>query len=82
MDLFIISSKHFYERIPPIQVELENYGHNITLPNSYDDPFIENRLRAMGRAELLAFKQEMMRMHEPKVMSVEGVLALNFEKNG
>ena len=38
MKIFIICSKVFYDRIPPIQAELEAAGHEVTLPNSLRRP--------------------------------------------
>ena len=40
MKIFIICSKAFYEKIPPIKSALEKVGHIITLPNCYDCPEI------------------------------------------
>jgi len=81
MKIFIVCSKHFYNKIPPIQKELENYDHQITLPNSYENPFKEDKLRKMNLQECIKWKQEMMRLHEPKIKSVEGLLVLNLDKN-
>jgi len=38
MKIFIICSKVFYEKIPEIKKKLEDAGHEITLPNCFDDP--------------------------------------------
>ena len=51
MKLFIICSKAFYNRIPPIQSALEHAGHEITLPNSYDNPAAEDHYRQLGEKE-------------------------------
>ena len=80
MKLFIVCSKHFYDRIPPIEERLLDLGHAVTLPNSYEDPFCEDRMKELGSREHLMFKQSMMRLHEPKIKSVEGLLVLNFNK--
>lgn len=45
MKLFLACSKYFYERIPKIKRELEDRGHIISLPNSYDEPFKEEEVK-------------------------------------
>lgn len=82
MNIFIICSKHFYSRIPPIKEELEKAGHIITLPNSYEKPFEEESMKSKGLEYHIEFKQRMMRLHEPKIKINDAVLALNLEKNG
>lgn len=46
MKIFIICSKAFYEKIPPIKSALEKVGHIITLPNCYDCPETESNIVA------------------------------------
>lgn len=82
MDLFIICSKHFYHKIPEIAEELKSYGHNLTFPNSYEEPFKEEEMKKKGLESHIKFKQEMMRLHKPKIKANDAVLALNFDKNG
>jgi hypothetical protein len=82
MNIFIICSKHFYNKIPQIADELKNYGHNLTFPNSYEEPFKEEDMKKKGLEEHIEFKQRMMRLHEPKIKENDAVLALNLEKNG
>lgn len=61
MKIFIICSKKFYDRIPEIQEKLESNGHNITLPNCYDDPNSEDRYRDMGHNSHSKWKSGMIR---------------------
>jgi hypothetical protein len=82
MRIFICSSKHFYDRIPYIKDFLEKAGNNITLPNSFEEPFKEERMKSLGKEEHIKFKQDMMKMHEPKIKRNDAILVLNFEKNG
>ncbi len=82
MKLFIVCSKHFYDKIPPIKSELERRGHIITPPNSYDAPFKEEEIKLQGLEAHIAWKQSMIRLHEPKIRANEGVFVLNFEKKG
>lgn len=82
MKIFIVCSKHFYEKIPDIDEKLKNYGHKITYPNSYEEPFKEEKMKSKGLEHHIKFKQKMMRLHEPKIKANDAVLALNFEKNG
>ena len=82
MKIFLICSKVFYDRIPPIQAELEKAGHVITLPNCYDDPGTEARYREMGDQAHAKWKASMLRHSQDVIHSNDAVLVLNFEKNG
>lgn len=82
MKLFIICSKAFYGEIPPIKNVLERAGHEITLPNCYDDPGTEARYREMGDKEHAEWKASMLNHSETVINGVDAVLVLNFEKNG
>ena len=61
MKIFIICSKKFYGQIPSIKEELEKNGHVITLPNSYEDPGMEEKQRSLGNDEHARWKSEMIR---------------------
>lgn len=82
MKLFLICSKHFYYRVPEIKEELERAGHIITLPNSYDDPFKEERIKQKDPEEHIRWKGEMMREQQEKVRRNDAGFVLNFDKNG
>lgn len=82
MRIFLICSKKFYDKIPEVQQVLESCGHEITLPNCYDDPDTEERYRNAGEEEHSRWKAQMLE-HSTKVIEVnDAVLVLNFEKNG
>lgn len=82
MKLFLACSKHFYERIPPIASELEGLGHLITYPNSYHEPFAEERMKKMSQGEHIRWKAEMMRKDRTNIAPQDALFVLNFEKNG
>ena len=82
MKFFIICSKRFYDRIPPIKSELEAAGHTITLPNSYSNPSMEERMRSQGAEIHAKWKSEMIKQSCTKVAEMDAVLVLNFEKDG
>ena len=82
MKIFIGCSKHFYHKIPEIKKQLEEKGHKITLPNSFENPFKEEELKKMGEEEHIKWKDEMMKRHEPTIKKQDAVLILNFEKDG
>ncbi len=53
MKLFIICSKAFYNKVEPIQHQLEKMGHETVLPNSYDNPNAEKEAYArLGKSSL------------------------------
>ncbi|MDF2865425.1 MAG: hypothetical protein K0R72_234 [Clostridia bacterium] len=80
MKIFVICSKVFYDKIPTLKEKLENKGHEITLPNCYDCPETENSYR--GTDKHAQWKSEMIKHSEEVIFSVDGVLVLNYDKNG
>lgn len=82
MKIFIICSKSFYDRIPDIKKYLENNGHEVSLPNCFDDPTTEARYRELGQEEHSQWKASMIRHSEEVISKHDAVLVLNFEKHG
>lgn len=82
MKIFIICSKVFYDRIPKIKEMLENRGHEIYLPNCYDNPGMEAEMKNYGRDKHIEFKAKMLRHSEGLIRGMDAVLVLNFNKNG
>lgn len=82
MNIFICSSKYFYDKIPPIKEALEKAGHVITLPNSFDHPTREFEMKEKSAAGHAEWKGRMLRLQKEKVAANDAILVLNFEKNG
>ncbi|MFH0808116.1 MAG: hypothetical protein V1888_00675 [archaeon] len=82
MKIFIACSKHFYSEIKRVARVLEDMGHEVSYPNSYDDPFAEDRARVMNHEEHVRFKSMMMRRDRENLEPVDAVLVLNLEKKG
>ena len=82
MKIFIACSKHFYSEIKRVADILEGLGHEVSYPNSYDDPFAEERFRKMSFGEHVAWKGMMMARDKENIAPVDAVLVLNFEKKG
>ena len=78
--LFIICSKRFYNKIPSILEEL-NGKFNIELPNCYNKPDTEFKIKELGYEEHVKFKSEMIRHSEKVILGVDAVLVLNFDKD-
>ena len=81
MRIFICTSKHFYNKIPEIKKELESLGHEISLPNSYEDPLKEEEMKILGKKEHINWKTKMMKQHGPKIKKNDAILVLNLDKN-
>jgi nucleoside 2-deoxyribosyltransferase len=81
MKIFIICSKRFYNRIPDILKVLESNGHTVTLPNSFDDPGMEERQKAAGKEEHANFVVEMFERSIKIIEKSDAVLVLNFQKD-
>jgi len=82
MRIFIVSSKHFYYKIPEIKQNLEDEGHVVTLPNSFDNPFKEEEMKKLSPEEHSLWKGEMLKKDEENINPQDAILVLNFEKNG
>ena len=80
MKILIICSKSFYKDIEVIKNKLEDIGHEIFLPNCYDDPETENKMRKLGGREHREFKARMFRRSEKVIKEMDAVLVLNFDK--
>ncbi len=80
MKIFIVGSKHFYEKIEEIKSKLEKVGHKITLPVSFDEPFAEFKFKQQGKEKHADWKQKAFVEAAQKVRDNEGILVLNFEK--
>lgn len=82
MKIFICTSKHNYGYVADIKKELEDMGHTITVPNSYDEPMKEEEVKKTGTEQHRKWKGNMIRLQKEKVDANDCVLVLNFEKNG
>lgn len=80
MKLFVICSKRFYGRIAELRGDLERAGHELVMPNCYDDPGTEDRIRALGPKAHSDWKASMIRHSEDVIRGSDGVLVLNFDK--
>lgn len=82
MKVFVCSSRYLYDKAAPVIAALEAAGHAVTLPNNYDDPKRENKLKEENPAEYHAWKASMFRKQAEKVKKNDAILVLNFEKEG
>lgn len=80
MNIFICASKHNYKHIPEIKNQLESVGHKITLPNSFDDPFIELRTKEESKEKHVNLKQKFFKDQVKKIEDNDVVLIVNFDK--
>ena len=81
MKIFIISSTSFYNKIPPIKEYLENMGHEIILPNTYDCPNREKEAWEKGHKAHVELERELFKMSEDRIKKVDAVLCVNYKKH-
>lgn len=81
MKLLIICSKNFYSKIEEIKNFLEGKGIEVFMPNCYDDPGTEERMKSLGEKEHQEFKARMYKQSEDTISKMDAVLVLNFDKN-
>ena len=82
MKIFIIGSTAFYDKIPPIKEYLEKEGIELIMPNSYDNPNIEEEAKLQGQEAHTELERKLFKMSEDNIKSVDAVLCINFEKHG
>jgi len=82
MKVFVCASKYNYGRLEPVVNGLEQMGHEVTLPNSYDEPMKEDEMKVKGRDDHIKWKSSMLRLQAEKVAYNDAILVCNFEKNG
>lgn len=80
MKILIICSKRFYGNIPNVKNDLEQKNIQVFLPNCYDDPKTEERMRNLGREKHQEFKAQMYKQSEKTIKNMDAVLVLNFDK--
>ena len=80
MKVFLCASRSNYHRVPAIQRELGRRGHVVTLPNNFDDPDRERRIKSSAPGEYREWKSRMLEMQREKVRANDAVLVLNFDK--
>ena len=80
MKIFIVCSKAFYNRIPYYQDKLISLGHEIILPNCYENPETESLYRNTDKHA--TWKAQMIKQSEQKIKNIDAILTLNFDKNG
>ena len=78
MKILIICSKSFYPEIKEIKKKLEKKGHEISLPNSYEDSGAEERAWNLGIHS--EFKKRMFNQSRNTIEQMDAVLCLNFDK--
>ena len=67
--------------MPKIKSCLEAKGHKITLPNSFDDPLMEEKMRGKGASFHSKWKGEIIKEQGKKIRRNDAILVLNFKKN-
>ena len=82
MKMLICCSKYFYHKIERIKKELEQKGHKIALPNSYNHPMMEEELKERSKEEHIKWKAEMMKKDKPNIKPNDAILVLNYERKG
>ncbi len=81
MKIFIICSKHHYHKVPEIKEDLENKGHIVTLPNSFEDPMLELRILEADKKAHSEWVAKAWDESEEKIKDNDAVLVINLEKN-
>ena len=81
MKVFIACSKWNYKYIPQVKNELEELGHEVILPNYYDDPMIEERIKKYSSLEEHEkFYDVSFNLSRQKSMDSDCILVLNMDK--
>lgn len=82
MKIFVCTTKHNYDKLSPIISDLEEAGHIVTLPNSYDNPMMEEKVKKDNPSNHSKWKGNMLRLQIEKIVNNDAILVANFDKNG
>ena len=80
MKILIVCSKKFYDRIPAIKAKLEENNHTVFLPNSYDDPNAEDKMKSLGETKHKEFKAAMFKQSAETIANMDAILVLNLDR--
>lgn len=79
--IFIICSKWCYIFVPAIEKRLNQLGYKVVLPNFFDDPMIEERIKKkMSKEEHVEFCRESFKLSQANVKNSDMTLVLNVNK--
>ena len=80
MKVLIICSTSFYDRVDEIKGLLEKFGHEVKMPNCYDEPVTNDDNKNMNHDEYISFFKEMYYQSREAIDKVDAVLVLNYSK--
>lgn len=79
--IFIACSKWCYHYVPEIKQRLEQIGYEVILPNYFDDPFMEEKIKAdMSKEEHVIFCRNSFRESMEKSKESDAILVINIDK--
>lgn len=79
--IFIAGSKWCYEYIPGIVKRLKQMGYEVILPNCFDDPFLEERIKIdMTKDEHVEFCRKAFSESMEKAKDSDAILVVNMDK--
>ena len=74
MKILIICSKQFYPKIEKIKETLESKNIEVFLPNCYDNPKTEERMKNLSKKVHQEFKAKMYKQSENTIKNMDAVL--------
>lgn len=79
--IFVACSKWCYRYVPDIAKRLEQLGYQVILPNCFDDPFIEEKIKTdMTKEEHVEFCRNSFLESMEKVKLSDAILVVNIDK--
>lgn len=81
MKILIICSASFYKQIAPIKKQLENKNFQIIMPSTYETPNVEKQAWKKGHKAHALLVQELFKISEEKIKTVDAVLCINMKKH-
>ena len=80
MKVLIVCSTSFYDKIENIANILRKNGHEVLMPNCYDDPVTNEDNQKKSDEEYFAFFKEMYIESREKISTIDAILVLNYTK--
>ena len=80
MKILIICSTSFYDKIEDIRKILVNNGHEVFMPNCYDEPVTTEDKIEMSESVYMDFFKRMYFESRDAISKIDAVLVLNYTK--
>lgn len=80
MKIMIVCSTSFYDKVDDIAKTLRKNGHEVIMPNCFDEPVTSEDNQKRTDEDYFSFFKEMYVESREKIASIDAILVLNYTK--